>query len=43
LTAQYRRIYQAANKSRELQSQVISLTETVLSQAKASNGGTPDA
>jgi hypothetical protein len=42
-TAQYRRIYQAANKSRELQSQLISLTETVLSQAKASNGGTVDA
>jgi hypothetical protein len=43
LTAQYGRIYQAAKKSRELQSQVISLAETVLSQAKASNGDTPDA
>jgi hypothetical protein len=34
---QYGRIYQAANKSREIQSQVISLTETMLSQAKSSD------
>ena len=35
--AQYGRIYQAASRSRELQSQVISLTETMLSQAKSSD------
>jgi ABC-type transporter lipoprotein component MlaA len=34
---QYRLIYQAADKSRALQSQVISLTETMLSQAKSSD------
>jgi len=37
LTAHYRRIYQAANKSRDLQSQVISLTETMLSQGKSAD------
>jgi hypothetical protein len=37
LSAQYRRIYQAANRSREIQGQVISLTETMLSQAKAAD------
>jgi hypothetical protein len=35
LSAQYRRIYQAANRSRELQRQVLSLTEDILSQTKA--------
>jgi hypothetical protein len=34
---QYRQIYQAAGKNREIQSQVISLLEVMLSQAKASD------
>jgi hypothetical protein len=37
LSTQYRRIYQAANRSRELQTQVISVTEAILSQAKGSD------
>jgi hypothetical protein len=41
LTAQYRRIYQAADKTRELQSRIISLAKIMLSRTKASNEGIP--
>jgi hypothetical protein len=36
-TEHYRRIYDAAGRSRDIQSQVIAITETILSQAKAAD------